>query len=228
MGLRSLSMPEASDFQYENIAPGLYVARLQIIADLGVHATGYGNKHMVYLGYEVVSDLSHNEVLRTDGTRFMLAERSNGIALSLGVNKGGRESHLRERLGQFDGKKLTDSECEGLDLSRYIGRPIILGVINTPDKSDPNKVFNNIGSGNPYTDPREPLPATSDLIFFDYEEDDPSTLPEWLQKKLGARPGEEVEPQEQTTQQPPPQVAQQAEHDSLRGQSAAGMGFGVD
>jgi hypothetical protein len=183
MSLRNLSKPEGN-FDYELINPGLYIARLQIVCDLGMKPAGqYGEKHKVYLAYEILSGIGGEAVTRTDGEPFMIPETLN---LSLGVSGAGRASDLRARLGQFEGRSLTDEDCESIDLMDYLGRAITLGIIHNPDKKDPSKIYANIGSGNP-APPTAPQPKTQP-IFFDFETSDPAQLPEWLQKKLGVNP----------------------------------------
>lgn len=183
MSLRSLSAPERS--AYENVTPGLYVARLVIILDRGLVQTSYGDKHFVYFGYEIMSTVHGEAYTKSDGAPMTVGENFN---LSLGKGKG-RISDLRNRLGQFEGRQLTDDDCNNIDLSTYLNRPAIISVVN--NTTEQGNTFDNVASLTPTQE--EAAPARGDVIFFDYESDDPQSLPVWLQNKLGRDPYAPVE-----------------------------------
>jgi hypothetical protein len=109
---------------FEPVPAGTYVARCVSVVDLGVQATGFGDKEKVYIGWEVPSERVEWE---KDG------QKHQGPALigSRYTNSIHPKSILGQHLTSWRGVPFTDEERSGFDLFTVLGAPCMISVTHT-------------------------------------------------------------------------------------------------
>jgi hypothetical protein len=104
---------------FRGLEPGIYNARCDLIADLGMQDTGkYGLKHKVYIRFAVPDQTGEDK----DGNKFQMSIGSKFTA-SLG-----KKANLRKVLEGWRGKPFTEEELEGFELTKLLNAPATIVV----------------------------------------------------------------------------------------------------
>ena len=168
---------------FEPVSEGLHPANCWAVVDLGIQQKGGqypGEKHEVYLGFEVLDqsiEFEKDNVKQTGPMRI-------GITLT---NSLGEKAKLRRYLEKWRGRPFTEEELDGFDVSKLAGLPCQLLVTHTT-KGD--KTYANIDAvlGWAKGQPKPEAPAS--VMVFDLSNADShafAALPQWLQEKVDAR-----------------------------------------
>lgn len=97
------------------------------------------------------------------------------------------KSNLRKVLASWRGKDFTEEEAKSFDITKLIGVPCMLNVIHKPSKTDPSKIYEEIGSVSPM--PKGvPCPAqVNDTMLLEFENfnyDLYNSLPDFIKQKI--------------------------------------------
>ncbi len=97
------------------------------------------------------------------------------------------KSNLRKALASWRGKDFTEDEAKCFDVSKLIGVPCMLNIIHKPSKSDPTKIYEEIGSISPM--PKgvpcpEQINKTFQLDYDNFNQDMFNSLPDFIREKM--------------------------------------------
>jgi len=188
----SLIAKETGGADYEPIPEGTYAAICYAVVDLGTHYNERFKKdaHKVLLTWELPEE--RIEVTR-DGQMLDLPRAiSRRYTMSLHA-----KAALRHDLEAWRGKRFTDEELKGFDLSHIVGAACLLGIVHETGKRD-GKTYASIssimalpgakaaGKGKKAAPPK---PENTPIVFAIPDEpepnfDIPDTLPEWVVKTI--------------------------------------------
>jgi hypothetical protein len=135
--IRERDMPSinvSSGGGFKGLEPGIYHARCDLIADLGVRETQYGDKHKVYIRFTVPDQVVEKE----DGEKFQMSIGTQ-ITASLG-----KKANLRKMLEAWRGKPFTDEELKGFDLTKLLNAPATLVVSTYMADGEPKPKIENV------------------------------------------------------------------------------------
>lgn len=173
---------EKKEGEFLQVEPGTYVARCYSMIEFGTVETEYlGEKkksHQVNISWELPTELA---VFHEDrGPEPFVVSKT--YTLSMHEN-----AKLREHLESWRGKAYTDAEAKKVDISKLIGKPCQLTLVQEASKKDVKKKFINVkgisGLMKGYECPPQINPSRM-LSFEDWNEDVFNTLPDWMQSKI--------------------------------------------
>lgn len=97
------------------------------------------------------------------------------------------KSNLRKLLASWRGRDFTEDEAKEFDITKLIGVPCMLNVIHKPSKTDPSKIYEEIGSISPMPKGMKCPPqinATSVLEYTDFNWAIYDSLPDFIKVKV--------------------------------------------
>lgn len=103
---------------FRGLETGIYNARCDLIADLGMQETNFGEKHKLYIRFAVPDQ----ELEDKDGNKFQM---SIGTTLTASLSK---KANLRKMLESWRGKPFSEEELEGFELTKLLDAPATLVV----------------------------------------------------------------------------------------------------
>jgi hypothetical protein len=163
------------------VPPGSYAAVCDIVADVGLQPGSVAfpdPKQQVYIRFEIPSERVE---YRKDG-RKLNGPAVIGQFFTASMNE---KANLRKLLQQWRGTTLTDEEAEIFDVSKILGKPCLLTVVENR-KGD--KVYSNIGGVGPLPKGMQaPIAEMEPLLYCDNNSATYSSLPEWLRKRIDAQ-----------------------------------------
>jgi hypothetical protein len=106
------------DGNFKGIDPGVHNARCDLIADLGMQETKFGQKHKLYVHFAVPGMEAEDK----DGRKFQM-----GIGQSFTASLSPK-SNLRKALEAWRGKPFSDEEVEGFDITKLLNAPATIVV----------------------------------------------------------------------------------------------------
>lgn len=156
---------QSNNSEYTQIPAGLHNARIFMLALLGSVRNDYFNSESLTLriGLEiapVVPD-GRNEIRYHDVTASM-----------------GSKAELRRIIEGIERKTLTQEEAGKYQIESILGRFVQVEVIHNQSKKDPSKVYEKFGK---YFQTEKEFPTKKSLIFWDFNKDDLSILPQKTQ-----------------------------------------------
>lgn len=155
---------------------GTHIGICNLIADLGLQKTFYGDKHKVYIRFEIPDE----RVEYTKDGKTISGPMSVGLTVSPSLSK---KATLRSLLESWRGREFTKEELEGFDLFKVLGAPCQVVVIH--QKADNGNTYANIKALVPL--PKGMAKPTSEIGLLKYSPDEPSELeklPEWIREKI--------------------------------------------
>jgi len=165
--------------EYAPVPQGTHIAICNMVVDLGDHKTDYQGvqsvKRQVYIRWEIPAE-------RMTGERDGPMNIGRTYTLSLHEKAG-----LRRDLEAWRGRKFTDEELKGFDVSKLLQAPAMLTV--THDIKQDGSVRGKVAgiSGLPKGTTRPGKPENTPILFDDDTQDDLDRLPDWIKKKLDER-----------------------------------------
>lgn len=96
------------------------------------------------------------------------------------------KANLRKTLESWRGKKFTDKEAEGFDITVLVGIPCMVNIVDNPSKKN-GKVYNKIASISPMPKGIACPPQVNKGFVLDYDNFDMEkfeSLPEFLRAKI--------------------------------------------
>ena len=179
----SIKAPLTTGGNFEIAPEGVFLARCFKMVDVGTQTitSQFGTKdtRQVYLYFELLEDDEGEKVRMEDGQPYIIF---NSYKLSMH-----QKSALRKHLEAWRGKKFTEDEAAGLDLSKLLGQACKLQIVHTNSK-DGQRTYANISAI--MTTKKKPE-GVNELISFSVEDPDMEVfndLPEWLQDKIENSP----------------------------------------
>jgi hypothetical protein len=179
----SIKAPLTTGGDFEIVPEGVFLARCFKMVDVGTQTitSQFGTKdtRQVYLYFELLEDDEGEKVRMEDGQPYIIF---NSYKLSMH-----QKSALRKHLEAWRGKKFTEDEAAGFDLSKLLGQACKLQIVHTNSK-DGQRTYANISAI--MTTKKKPE-GVNELISFSVEDPDMEVfndLPEWLQDKIENSP----------------------------------------
>jgi len=168
--------------QRELIPAGTYIARCYSI----IHV---GHVKQTYLGEEKLVDLVRfTWELPTELRCFSSDKGEQPCAISKEVTLSMNEkSTLRQMIGQWRGKAISDDEAKLFDIAKLLGQPCMLNLIHQPSKANPEKVYERIAGFMPMMKGMTCPPQVNPSFEFsvaDYDQRKMDTLPNFLQEMI--------------------------------------------
>jgi hypothetical protein len=172
---------KSSGTVHEPIPAGNYVARCYQMIHIGtVEENVMGSLKMlnkVRIGFELPYE---TKVFNTD-KGLQPCVISEEFTLSLH-----EKATLRKHLESWRGKKFTDKEAEGFDITNLIGKECMVNIIHTVSKNNGN-TYAKIGSIAPIAKGTSCPPQVNTTFVFDYENWDDNkfnSLPDFIKTKI--------------------------------------------
>jgi hypothetical protein len=165
------------------VSEGLHQAICSAVVDLGMQPGSqlYPNpKRQVYLRFDCIDEQVEFE---RDGVKVTGPARC-GATYTLSLAD---KSKLRPLLESWRGKKFTQQELEGFDISKLLGVPCQVQILHN-EKGD--KLYANVQTIVPFPKNMEKPKPPEDAILYSPSEPDKATwerMPQWLQKKIQER-----------------------------------------
>ena len=122
--MASIKLTESGGTNFRGLDTGVYNARCDLIADLGMRETSFGDKHKIYIRFVVPSEVVEKE----DGTTFQM---SVGSQFTASLNK---KANLRKMLEAWRGRPFTDEELKGFELTKLLNAPATVVVGSYTDR----------------------------------------------------------------------------------------------
>ena len=182
MGLMAKAKGEST---FTPVSEGLHPAICSGVVDLGMQPGSdmYPKpKRQVYLRFDCVDEQIEYE---KDGKQLSGPARC-GATYTLSL---GEKSKLRPLLESWRGKKFTDAELEGFDVSRLLGAPGQVQILHTHKNGN---TYANVQTIVPFPKGVDKPRVPDDAVYFSAADPDcpQSTfdkLPKWLQEKIKGR-----------------------------------------
>ena len=182
MGLMAKAKGEST---FTPVSEGLHPAICSGVVDLGMQPGSDmfpKPKRQVYLRFDCVDEQIEYE---KDGKALSGPARC-GATYTLSL---GEKSKLRPLLESWRGKKFTDAELDGFDVSRLLGAPGQVQILHTHKNGN---TYANVQTIVPFPKGVDKPKAPDDAVYFSAADPDcpQSTfdrLPKWLQEKIKSR-----------------------------------------
>ncbi|HEX7906210.1 MAG TPA: hypothetical protein VF487_20190 [Chitinophagaceae bacterium] len=97
------------------------------------------------------------------------------------------KANLRKMLASWRGKDFTEEEAKSFDVSKLIGVPCMLNVIHKPSKTDPTKIYEQIGSVSPLPKSVKCPDQVNKTVKLEYDSfnwDLFNTMPDFIKTKM--------------------------------------------
>lgn len=169
----SVSESGGNDREFKVLPAGPHNAACQLIADLGLQETPYGDKHKVYFRFEVPGERIQYE---KEGVEYDVP-MSIGATYTLSLNE---RANLRKFLEAWRGKQFTKEELEGFELTNLLGKPVMLIVTNKVDKEGKTRAYIDTA-----TRSTGPVELESEPQAFGPSSPDLEQAPNWIQEAIG-------------------------------------------
>jgi hypothetical protein len=127
-------MVSASSEGHKGLEPGIYNARCDLIADLGMQETDFGIKPKIYIRFAVPDQVLEDQ----DGNKFQM---SIGRSVTASLSK---KSNLRKMLEGWRGKPFTDEELKAFEITKLLNAPatLVVATFVTPSGEERSKIEN--------------------------------------------------------------------------------------
>lgn len=97
------------------------------------------------------------------------------------------KSNLRKVLASWRGKDFTEEEAKSFDITKLLSVPCMLNVIHKPSKTDPSKIYEEIGSVSPMPKGVKCPDQINQTMVLEYESFDWqlfNSLPDFIKLKV--------------------------------------------
>lgn len=152
---------------------GNHIAVCNLIADLGYQPSSFGDKHQVYIRFEIPAE----RIEYTKDGKSATGPVVIGQKFTASMHE---KASLRKQLEGWRGRKFTDEEAEAFDVSAILGKGCMLNVIHNVKEG---KLYANISSISAL--PKGMTAPNSEnglLLYTEESKDSFSKLPDWLQE----------------------------------------------
>ena len=171
---------KGSNDDFEPAPEGTHVAVCTMMVDLGMQTSVWDGiekaQHKVYLGFSLVNEpLTYERDGETVNT-FMAIGQQYTLSLH-------EKAKLRQHLEAWRGRRFTDAELEGFDITAVLGAPCMVSVVHNQSNG---KTYANIAGISSLVKGMEKPTYTGELIVYhEGKRDQADKLPRWIRRKLG-------------------------------------------
>lgn len=172
---------ESKGKDFDPIPEGLHLAICYAIYDLGTQENiGFSSSSQKILIIWELPD-EQIEITKDNETKILPRSISKKFTLSLG-----KKSNLRPFLESWRGKKFTDEELLGFDVTEVLGKPCQLNVVH--DESTDGKHYAGISTVVPAPKGLQNSVLYNPLTIFNMGDKISDQCPEWIQKIIKKSP----------------------------------------
>lgn len=168
--------------QRELIPAGNYIARCYQMIQIGtieeVIMGSVKSLNKVRIGWELPTELKVFNPEKGEQP-FTISKE-----FTLSMNE---KSNLRKVLASWRGKDFTEEEAKCFDITKLLGVPCMLNVIHKPSKTDPSKIYEEIGSVSPMPKGVPCPPQINATMLLEYENFNwglYESLPDFIKQKI--------------------------------------------
>lgn len=166
-----ITVSETGGSSYKGLDGGVYAGRCDMIADLGLQETKFGEKHKVYIRFAIPGEV----VEKDDGTKFQM---SIGQTFTASLSK---RANLRKALEAWRGKPFTEEELKGFDLTKLLNAPATIVVEEyTHEGETKSKIGNILRCKDPVAD----LDHAAVSYSVESTDKELEEAPQWIREKL--------------------------------------------
>lgn len=165
---------EGSDF--ELLPEGTHIATCYLVVDLGNQITTYKGqesvKPQVLISWECTNELMQ------DGRPFVATQVYNAFF--------SEKANLRKHLESWRGRKFSEKELEGFDISKLLSAPCQVTITHSKGE----KTYANVTAVTGLPKGVKAPNLINSPVIYDLDNPNPETfdkLPEWIQKKISGR-----------------------------------------
>lgn len=175
----AINVSDKGGGDFKRLPEGTHLAVCDMVIDLGIQPTSFGDKHKIFLRWQVPGErleYTDDKGVKHDGPMVI------GNFYTASLNK---KAVLRKDLEGWRGRAFTDEELEAFDMVAVLGKPCMITVVWTTANG---KTYDNV-TGVTGVPKGVPIPALEGKAI-KYGPDDAAQwndLPEWLQKKVDAQ-----------------------------------------
>jgi hypothetical protein len=126
--------PEGGDFK--SVEPGTYVARCYSMIEIGTVKVVYKGTEKMQKKVSITWELPTELAVFKEGKSPEPYVVSKKYTLSMY-----KDSNLRKDLEAWRGKGYTDEEAAKVDITKLIGQPCLVSVVQSPRPDDPSKTY---------------------------------------------------------------------------------------
>lgn len=176
----SLTAKDSGNVEFERIEPGAYFAICSAVIDLGTqHSEAFGNdQEKVRIEWEIPA------LIPAGGSLPMTIAKTYTNSLN-------KKATLRADLVSWRGKNFTDEELKGFNLTKLLGAPCMLSIVEEASRKDPAKTYSNIKSISQLPKGTPKPQAVREPVIFDLESSDLAVMakfPKFVQDMITASP----------------------------------------
>lgn len=174
-----ITVSETGGSSYKGLDGGIYYGRCDMIADLGLQETKFGEKHKVYIRFVFPDQV----VEKDDGTRYQM---SIGSTFTASLSK---RANLRKALEAWRGKPFTEEELKGFDLTKLLNAPATVVVEEYVHEGETKSKIGNILRCKQEVGKidHEPMSYSVDSTEAELE-----NAPQWIREKIGEQKAAEA------------------------------------
>ena len=181
---------EGGDF--EILPEGTHIATCYLVVDLGNQITTYKGEESVKPQVLISWECTNEKM--SDGRPFVATQIYNAFF--------GEKAKLRLHLESWRGRKFTDQELEGFDVSKLLGVPCQVTITHSTGE----RTYANVTTVTGLPKGVDAPELENKPLMYDLDNANPETfneLPEWIQKKISGRVTDK--PQSVESENPAPQ-----------------------
>lgn len=176
---------------FKKIPAGIHLAVCNMVADIGMQETNFGEKHQILYRFEFPTN-------RLEWTKDDVAHEGPMVLTQTYTLSMHEDSNLRKMLESWRGRQFDAKDEEEFDFGSVLGA---CGMATIVHKGD----WANVAFMSPLGNGQEAAKAEMDLLLFDNDNvGSLGDLPEWVQKKIGAQVHSELPPVPFAGDNPPP------------------------
>ena len=172
----------SSGVKRELIPSGNYVARCYQMIEIGTVKESFQGEEKtmskVRIGWELPTELKVFSEEKGEQPCVISKE------YTLSMNE---KATLRKMLASWRGKDFTEAEAKSFDITKLVGIPCMLNVIEKPSAKDPSSVYNEIATVSPMPKGFPCPPQVNKTFVLSYDEFDMekfNSLPDFIKDKM--------------------------------------------
>ena len=162
---------EGSKSNIEPVPEGQHQAICDLVCDMGIQKTKFGDKHQVYIRFQLP-----NLMFEYQGEQ---KPRVLGLTFTASLHQ---KASLRKFVEAWRGKHLTPKQLEGFEMNDMAGKTAYLQVVHNQVGDD---VYANISGVMALPKEMGQPELDGEAIVHDEETDNSEHLPNWLKEKVG-------------------------------------------
>lgn len=156
---------EKSEGEFQSVKPGTYLARCYRMVEIGTVKEEFQGQikvaQKVMITWELPTELA---VFNPEkGEEPFTVSKTYTLSMH-------EKANLRKDLESWRGKGFTEEECRKFDITKLLGVPCLLSIIQQPSKTDPGRTYTVISSISPLMKGQECPDQINDTKVLSYDE----------------------------------------------------------